>query len=158
GLYVAFESDASDLDPNQNDSNGARDVFLYNARWNNSVVASHRYASIAITGDGLSRGAALSGLGYGVAFTSGSDNLIADDSETTGLNDVFIWGANPLMSYMSARSTNTSNTIEWIMPPVNYASMQARVTAAPSCSSLQFSDPGWVALAVGSPPANASAI
>src|SRR5262249_1749745 len=94
GLYVAFVSDAKDIDPNQNDGNGAQDVFLYNARWNNSVVASRRYASIAFTGDRQSFGPALSGFGWGVAFTSGSDNLIADDSETGGPHHPFPFAAH----------------------------------------------------------------
>src|SRR5262249_60904976 len=117
--------------------------------------AGRPYRSIRSPGDRQSFGPALSGFGWGVAFTSGSDNLIADDSETGGLNDVFLWGANPLvLPFMSVRSTNTTNTIEWITPQVNYASMQAFVS--PSCPT-QFSDPTLVALATGSPPANTSA-
>jgi len=160
GLYVAYESDATDLDPNQNDGNGARDVFLYNTRWNNSIVASPRYASIAITGNAQSDRPALSGNGYAVAFTGLSDDHIADDPETSGFEDVFLFKASSFLPFISARSTGSQNVIEWIMPPVNYVSMQAFVHATSPCSSIPFSDAGWVPLGAPfpGPPANTSAL
>jgi hypothetical protein len=158
GLYVAFASDATDLDPNQNDNNIARDVFLYNARWNNSIVASRRYASIAITGDQHSLRPAVSGNGFAVAFQSPSDDLLADDPETGGLDDVFLFGASSFLPFVSVRSTQNTNTLEWVLPPVNYVTMQLYVAAASTCSSLTFTDPAWVSLGVASPPSNTRAL
>jgi hypothetical protein len=133
GLYVAFTSDAKDIDPNQNDGNVARDVFLYNRRWNSSVVASRRFASIAITGDGRSIVPALSGDGYLVAFTSNSDDLIADDPETAGLDDVFFFRSIGRMNYASVRSTDSQNSLEWITPATNIVTMQAWVNPGTTC-------------------------
>src|SRR5262249_1937386 len=62
GLYVAFESDAKDLDPNQVKANGGRDIFLYyNRPGNSAIVVSRRFASLAITGDKPSVGPAVNG-------------------------------------------------------------------------------------------------
>jgi hypothetical protein len=133
GLYVAFASDAKDIDPNQNDGNIARDILLYNRRWNSSVVASRRFAAIAITGDGRSITPALSGLGFTVAFTSNSDDLIADDPETAGLDDVFFFRSLGLMNYASVRSTDSQNSLEWITPATNIVSMQAWITFGTAC-------------------------
>ena len=133
GDYIAFASDAKDIDPNQNDANGARDIFLYNRRWNSSVLASRRFASISITGDGRSIVPALSGDGYLVAFTSNSDDLIADDPETAGLDDVFYFRSLGLLNYASVRSTQSQNTLEWITPATNIVSMQVWATPGTTC-------------------------
>ncbi len=132
-LYVAFESKAKDLDPNQNDSNGDSDVFLYNGLWNNAIVASRRFASIAITGKGRSIRPALSASGYVVAFTSDSGDLIADDPETGVLDDVFFFRSLGLMPFVSVRSTESQNIVEWITPPTNIVSMQAFVNPGAAC-------------------------
>src|SRR4029453_10510113 len=125
GFYVAFASDAKDIDPNQADGNGARDIFLYNRRWHSSVVASRRFASIAFTGNGRSILPALSGNGFTVAFTSDSADLIADDPETSGLDDVFFFRSLGFLNYASVRSTGNQNTVEWITPATNVVNMQA---------------------------------
>jgi outer membrane protein assembly factor BamB len=158
GLYVAYESDAKDLDPNQNDGNGARDLFLYNTRWNSSIVASPRYASIAITGESQSVSPALSGQGYAAAFTGLSADHVADDTETGGIEDVFLFKASSFLPFLSVRSTDSQNVLEWITPPVNYVSMQLLVTGVSPCNSMPFSDPGWSPLAAPIPPANTSAL
>jgi hypothetical protein len=156
GLYVAFESVAKDLDPNQNDGNGTTDVFLYNRRWNNTIVASRRFASLAISGDKDSYRPALAGDGLTVAFTSRSGDLIADDPETGGLEDVFAFqpglfyrGLNTI-SFISARSTATANTLEWVTPPVDYARQELYVSA--TCPANYGGAVGL--LTASSPPAN----
>jgi hypothetical protein len=155
GLYVAYESDAKDLDPNQNDGNGVRDVFLYNRRWNNSIVASLRYASIAITGNAQSSRPGLSGDGYAVAFTGFSDDHIADDPDLSGFADVFLFQASPFLPFISARSTNDRNVLEWITPPVDYVSMRTFVSPG-SCTGLTFPPAGGTEIFFVSPPANTS--
>jgi Tol biopolymer transport system component len=157
GLYVAFESDAKDIDPNQNDGNGDRDLFLYNRRWNNSVVVSRRFASIAITGGRKSYRPALSGNGNAVAFTSSSADLIADDPETSGFDDTFLFTAIGFMPFVSVRSTESQNFLEWITPAVDYVYMEVKVTPTSPCFTMQYSDVGWSA-SLGAPvlPANSS--
>ena len=157
GLYLAFASDAKDIDPNQNDGNGARDIFLYNTRWNNAVLASRRFASISIASNGGSIVPALSGSGYAVAFTSRGSDLIADDPETAGLDDVFYFRSLGIVwPYISVRSTENRNTLEWITPATNYVTLQLKVTSTNPCDSMQFTDPGWAPLGVPVPPANSS--
>jgi outer membrane protein assembly factor BamB len=128
GRYVAYESGAKDLDPNQNDGNGQADVFLYNRTWNNSIVVSRRFASLAITGGPGTRRSfrpVVSGNGLYVAFTSDSSDLIADDPDPSLRRDVFLF-LSPLGSLpiLTARSTSTSNILEWVTPAVNYVSLR----------------------------------
>jgi Tol biopolymer transport system component len=137
GRYVAYESLAKDLDPNQNDGNGGRDVFLYNARWNSSILASRRFASIAIAGEKPSAGPAISGNGYTVAFMGQSRDLVADDPQTGPFDETFILPAYFFLPFVSARSTGTTNVLEWVTPPVDYVSQQLFVT--PTCPAT-FSD------------------
>ena len=158
GDYIAFASDAKDIDPNQNDGNGARDIFLYNKRWNSSVLASRRFASISITGDGRSIVPALSGDGYLVAFTSNSDDLIADDPETAGLDDVFFFRSLGLMNYASVRSTQTQNTLEWITPATNIVSMQVWATLGTTCPANLAAASAGTAVPAGPQFSNSSFI
>lgn len=159
GFYVAYESDATNLDPNQNDGNSARDVFLHNTRFNNSIMVSPRFAALAIGGNSQSIRPAISGEGYSVAFTGRSGDHIAEDPETSGFDDVFLFNTVtlPVVPFLSARSTASQNTLEWIMPPTNYVNMQAFVHTTSPCS-FDFSDPGWSPLGVASPAANTSAL
>jgi hypothetical protein len=156
GLYVAFVSDAKNIDPNQNDGNGTSDVFLHNRRWNNAVLASRRFSSIAIAGNRRSVVPALSGNGYTVAFTSEAFDLIADDPETGGLDDVFFFRSLGLWPFVSVRSSGSQNVLEWITPATNYWSMEVKVTPTTPCDSMQYSDVGWTPLAAPVEPANSS--
>ncbi len=164
GRYVAFESLAKDLDPNQNDGNGKRDVFLYNRTWNSSVMASPRYASIAVAGKEESFGPAVSGLagakGVTLAFTSTSGDLVADDPETGGLADAFVAKVDGFFPFLSVRSTASANVVEWATPPADYNGMELFVGATcpatysvagspisgapvPAANALaQYADPG----------------
>ena len=161
GLYVAFESDARDLDPNQNDGNGARDVFLfYNRPGNDPLLVSRRFASIAISGDGKSVRPALSGsvassaLGLTVVFTSSSGDLIADDPETGGLDDTFMFRTIGFVPFMSTRSTDRTNVIQWVTPPIDYARMELYVSS--TCPAT-YAGAGTLLVGAPSPPANSLA-
>jgi Tol biopolymer transport system component len=155
GLYVAYESLAKDLDPNQSDGNGDRDVFLYNARWNNSILASRRFASIAIAGEKPSIGPAISGNGYTVAFMGQSSDLVADDPEVKGFDDTFILQAYFFLPFISVRSTGTTNVVEWVTPPVDYVGQQLYVLPGTTCPTT-LSGAGTL-LSAASQPANTTA-
>ena len=90
-------------------------------------MASPRYASIAITGANQSFRPAMSGNGYCGGLHRPSGDHIADDPETLGHDDVFLFNSAtiPIVPFISVRSTNDRNAIEWIMPPVNYVSMKS---------------------------------
>ena len=154
GQYVAYESKAKDLDPNQNDGNGDTDVFLYNRQWNNSILVSRRYASIAITGNALSFRPVLSGSGYFVAFTSEANNIVADDPDTSAQRDVFLFWAPFTQTFLTARSTGNSNTIEWVTPPVNYLAMRTFVSSPTCPATLADATASGTELFLGSPRGN----
>lgn len=85
GSLVAFDSLASDLVPD--DTNGVRDVFL-----RDRVAATTRRVSISSTGvegNDHSHDPSISADGLVVAFDSGADNLVADDTSAFG-RDAFV--------------------------------------------------------------------
>jgi hypothetical protein len=153
GRYVAYASDAKDLDPNQNDGNGSRDVFHYNRVWNTNMVGSPRFASIAITGEALSFQPAISGNGWAVAFTGLSGNHTADDTETSGIPDAFVFKPSNFIPHISVRSTTDRNILSWIMPPVDYVGMRTFVRPGTTCTD-PFPPAAGTEIFFVSPPAN----
>jgi Tol biopolymer transport system component len=84
GPYVAFESAATDLVPN--DTNGVADVFVRDV-----ITGTTERASVDSSGNegsGASTGASISTDGNGVAFTSAAANLVPGDGN--GATDVFL--------------------------------------------------------------------
>ncbi len=84
GQYVAYASDATDVVPG--DTNGVRDVFLYDR-----FTAASQRVSVSTAGDqadGPSDDPDISSDGVWVAFESAASNLIPDD--TNGWSDVFL--------------------------------------------------------------------
>ena len=100
----------------------------------------------------------MSGNGFAVAFTSPSADLIADDPETGGLDDAFLFTSYGFLPFISVRSTESQNVLEWITPPVNYASMQAFVSVGATCPTDYATALTGTLLGVVSPPANTSAL
>src|SRR5439155_8153362 len=94
GRYIAYESDASNLVPN--DSNGFADVFLYDA-----ATASVQKLSTGPHGEqanGGSHNPRISSYGLRIAFTSDASNLSLND--TNGMPDVFVasFSAPPILN------------------------------------------------------------
>lgn len=85
GLFVAFESDATNLVAG--DTNNATDVFLRD-RLSGSLVRISNAVGGGPT-NGSSRGASISSNGQYVAFVSEASNLVADDAN--GATDVFVY-------------------------------------------------------------------
>ena len=85
GRFVAFDSDASNLVPQ--DSNGVRDVFLRDVRAGSTTRVSVDTAGRQAVG-GASGGPAISTDGRFVAFESDATNLVLND--TNGKRDVFL--------------------------------------------------------------------
>ena len=76
GRWVVFTSFANDLVPGQNDRNGSRDTFLYEAATGRTALVSHAVGSAAATGDSFSFEHAISGDGRYVAFVNQSRDLV----------------------------------------------------------------------------------
>ena len=85
GKLIAFESDASNLV--MGDTNGRRDVFVYNRNTGTTTRVSVR-SNGAQAVNGSSRDAEFSADGRFVAFDSGATGLVPKD--TNGTRDVFI--------------------------------------------------------------------
>jgi hypothetical protein len=80
GRYVVFDSEANNLVPN--DTNGAGDVFVRDMQANTTI-------GVSISGNSGGFDASISLDGQFVVFTSGSTNLVPND--TNGKADVFVY-------------------------------------------------------------------
>lgn len=89
GRYVAFDSNATNLVPN--DTNGKSDVFVRDRQKNITALVS--CSSDGVQGNNASLYPTISSDGKHIAFFSDSSNLVPDD--TNGFKDVFIVD-NPL--------------------------------------------------------------
>ncbi len=91
GRYVAFVSRADDLVAGDADTQHQDDVFV----WDRVTDETVRIGLPPGGGepDGATHRAAISGDGLHVAFVSAADNLVADNADTNGHSDVFVWDA-----------------------------------------------------------------
>ncbi|MBL1175184.1 DUF4347 domain-containing protein [Pantanalinema sp. GBBB05] len=108
GRYVAFTSYASNLVPNDNNSNG--DVFLWERVTGNTTLVSR--TSTGSSGNSTSASPAISSDGRYVAFTSSAGNLVLNDNNNA--YDVFLWDrvtdSITLVSRTSTGSTGNSTS------------------------------------------------
>jgi Tol biopolymer transport system component len=86
GRFVAFESQASNLHPDDDD--GTPDVFVRDLQLNTTTLVSRATGADGDKGNSGSGGAAVSADGRFVAFHSGASNLHPDDDD--GTPDVFV--------------------------------------------------------------------
>jgi len=86
GRYVAFESDADNLDSDSNDSVG--DIFLRDTIANTTTLVSRATGSAGAADNGGATDPSLSADGGHVSFQSFASNLSADDGDL--INDVFV--------------------------------------------------------------------
>ena len=100
GRYVAFESTATNLVPN--DTNGAADVFVHDNLTGETTRVS--LGALGVQGDGDSLLAAISPSGHMVGFSSLATNLVAGD--TNGWTDVFV---KDLATQRTTRVSVTTN-------------------------------------------------
>jgi Tol biopolymer transport system component len=90
GRYIAFQSQASDLVPGQEDDPGTVDVFLYDRVLETTVLVS-RTTDSSVTASTRARSPVLSADGRFVAFTSLSANLVVGQSDLGQDDDVFLY-------------------------------------------------------------------
>jgi hypothetical protein len=84
GRYTAFVSDATNLVAN--DTNGARDVFIFDQQTQQARRVS--LSAQGVQANGASANPAISGDGRFVAFASDATNLVLGD--TNGFTDIFV--------------------------------------------------------------------
>ena len=89
GQFIAFESSASNLDPNNPDENGERDVFLYDR-----LEGSIELISVGPNGNSANESSfspSISADGRFVAFVSGASNLDSTPPDGNGHFDIFLY-------------------------------------------------------------------
>jgi Tol biopolymer transport system component len=101
GRYVAFESDADNLDADSNDS--FTDVFVRDTVANTTTLISRATGAPGTVGDSTSETPEISADGLHVAFESFASNFSADDGDL--INDIFVRDTQANTTTMVSRST-----------------------------------------------------
>jgi hypothetical protein len=125
GLFVAFQSTATNLVAGVSDSGNARDLFLYDLSTGNSVLVSHAANSPntpaatftqSNVDDGTGKTQVISRDGRYIAYSSPATNLVVDqlDSVLIVTNDVFRYdretGVNSLLSGANNSPSQTGDS------------------------------------------------
>ncbi|MEZ4114406.1 MAG: hypothetical protein R3B65_03140 [Candidatus Paceibacterota bacterium] len=114
GRYVAFSSDASNLVPN--DTNGVRDVFVYDRQTNTIERISLGGFGVESNGDSFS--ANLSYSGNYVTFVSDASNLVPND--TNGVRDVFVYDRNThIIERVSLNNSGVEGNNDSVKPSIS---------------------------------------
>lgn len=115
GQFVVFQSDASDLTPN--DTNGVTDIFMRNVTAGTTTLVS--VAPDGSPGNGPSTDPVMTPDGRYVAFISAASNLVPGD--TNGIPDVFVRDlVTQTTSLISVGAT--ASTLRGYYPPNNIVS------------------------------------
>jgi len=92
GRFVVFTSEAADVVPGLLDPNGAgADVFLWDRDTETRSLVSRSASAPAATANGPSGKPAISADGRWVTFQSTATDLVAGQTDTNGMDDVFLW-------------------------------------------------------------------
>ncbi len=86
GRYIAFESQATNLDGHYNADAGVSQIYMHDRIEQTTKLVS--ISSDQVTGDGSSYAPAISGDGQTILFASDSDNLAPDDANCA--RDIFV--------------------------------------------------------------------
>jgi Tol biopolymer transport system component len=110
GRFVAFDSDADNLDPDSNDA--VTDVFVRDTQTGTMTLVSRATGAPGAVGDGGSFGPSVSADGRFVAFSSNADNLDPDSNDA--FTDVFVrdtqTGTTTLVSRATAGAVGDGNS------------------------------------------------
>ncbi|MBX7222402.1 MAG: hypothetical protein K1Y36_20800 [Blastocatellia bacterium] len=114
GRFLVFTTFASNVIPGEIDPNGTgTDIFLFDRQTNALTLVSHNASSLVTTGDGSASGAAISGDGNWIAYTSNSTNIIPGQVDTNLGADVFLYnrstGATTLVTHAAGSATTAAN-------------------------------------------------
>src|SRR5713101_7804894 len=113
GNFVVFDSNATDLVPNQSGSNTIFSVFLYERATGKNTLVSHTSASPSTSGNKSSFIGPISSDGRFVAFSSNATNLVNGQTDSNNDQDVFLFdrlfGGITLVSHASGSTFTTGN-------------------------------------------------
>ncbi len=114
GAFIAFNTLASNLVPNDNDGSG--DVIIYERGGDTNTAASSRPPNLSsISANGHSGSQHASADGRFVVFTSDATNLVANQSDTNNANDIFVrdrqTNTTTLVSHAAGSSAQTANAL-----------------------------------------------
>jgi Tol biopolymer transport system component len=107
GRYVAFQSDADNLDPDSDDA--FDDVFVRDLQSNTTTLASRATGAAGAVGDALSFGPSISADGRRIAFISEGDNL---DPAASGVpQQVFVRDLQANTTAVASRASGASGAV-----------------------------------------------
>jgi Tol biopolymer transport system component len=106
GRYVAFQSWASNLHPDDGDTTPAPDVFVRDLREDTTTLVSRASGADGEKGDNQSGEPAISADGRYVAFDSGASNLHPDYGDT--IQDVFVRDLETNTTTLVSRATGAT--------------------------------------------------
>ena len=107
GRYVAFHSDADNLDDDSNDA--VTDVFVRDLQANTTTLASRATGVAGAVGDGDSFGASISADGRYVALYSDAGNLDPDSNDAVA--DVFVRDLQANTTTLVSRATGAAGAV-----------------------------------------------
>jgi Tol biopolymer transport system component len=114
GRFVLFTSESTRLVPGQTDSPGTSDLFLYDRETGTTRLVSHEIQGAAFAAGGVRpQDTDLDASGRFVAFASTATNLIFQQADSNGVDDVFLFdresGAVSLISRDPGTASFTAN-------------------------------------------------
>jgi Tol biopolymer transport system component len=113
GRYIVFTSDATNVIPDQQDTNRGTDVFLRDQIAGTTVLVSHAADSTSSAGNAASSEGQISADGRYILFGSGATNLVTGQIDTSNTFDLFLYDrvtqTTALVTRSSASSRQTGN-------------------------------------------------
>ena len=108
GRYVAFTSEADNLDPDSNDS--FADVFVRDLQSNTTTLVSRASGAAGVVSDSVSlSGTSISADGRHVAFSSNADNLDLDSNDS--VVDVFVRDLEADTTTLASRASGAAGVV-----------------------------------------------
>jgi Tol biopolymer transport system component len=135
GRFVAFESNASNLDPDDTDT--AADVFVRDLQAGTTTLVSRAAGAAGAKGNGFSSEPVVSADGRLVAFDSVASNLDPDDGDNT--RDVFLRDLQANTTTLVSRAAGAKGNADSFFPAV---SGDGRLVAFQSDASNLHPDDG----------------
>jgi hypothetical protein len=109
GIWIAFESDATNLLSAGQDTNAKRDIYIRNRVTGATIRASVGPSNLQ--SDGHSYGASISHDGRLVAFHSEGTNLLGSGNDTNAKTDIFIYDRVAGTTICASRETGATGTL-----------------------------------------------
>ena len=107
GRFVAFESDADNLDADSNDA--VRDVFVRDTQTGGTTLVSRATGAAGAAGDGDSLNSSISPDGRYIAFESEADNL--DGASDDAFGDIFLRDTVANTTTLVSRATGAAGAV-----------------------------------------------